>query len=123
MKSRPTTVDQYLDQLDAPQRAALERLRRTIRSVAPKAEECISYGVPAFRFQGMLLGFGAAASHCALYLMSATTVAAHQQALAGYDLSKGTIRFSPDKPLPTALVRRLVKARVAENIGRRNRRR
>jgi uncharacterized protein YdhG (YjbR/CyaY superfamily) len=71
----------------------------------------------------MLLGFGAAASHCALYLMSATTVAAHQPALAGYDLSKGTIRFSPDKPLPTALVRRLVKARVAENIGRSKRRR
>jgi uncharacterized protein YdhG (YjbR/CyaY superfamily) len=71
--------------------------------------------MPAFRLNGMLVGFGATASHCAFYPMSASTVAAHKAELKNYDTSKGTIRFQPDKPLPAALVRKLVKARIAEN--------
>ena len=66
---------------------------------------------------GMLVGFGATANHCAFYLMSASTVEAHKDELGNYDTSKGTIRFQPDKPLPAALVRKLVKARIAENGG------
>lgn len=115
MGAKPATIDEYLAGVGDDERAALEALRRTIRSAAPDAEECISYQLPAFRQNGVLVGFGASAKHCAFYLMSGTTVAAHAAELAGYDTSKGTIRFTPDRPLPAALVRKLVKARLAEN--------
>lgn len=114
-KSKPATIDEYLATLPAQKRVALEKIRAAIRAAAPKAEECISYSMPAFRLNGMLVGFAAAAKHCAFYPMSATTVAAFQEELAGYDTSKGTIRFPPEKPLPAALVKKLVKARIAEN--------
>jgi uncharacterized protein YdhG (YjbR/CyaY superfamily) len=110
-----TTIDEYLARLPADKRAALEKLRKIIRAAAPKAEECISYQMPAFRLNGVLVGFGATANHCAFYPMSSSIVAAFKDELKDYDTSKGTIRFQPDKPLPSALVRRLVKARVAEN--------
>jgi uncharacterized protein YdhG (YjbR/CyaY superfamily) len=100
----------------------LQKLRKIIKAAAPKADECISYQLPAFRQNGMLVGFGATPKHCAFYLMSSTTVAAHQDELQGYDTSKGTIRFSADQPLPAALVRKLVKARIAENEARRGKR-
>ena len=117
MAGRPKTIDEYLAALSDDKRAALERLRRTIRAAAPKAEECISYQIPAYRQNGMLVGFGATAKHCAFYLMSSSTVAAHKDELEDYDTSKGTIRFQADNPLPDALVRKLVKARIAENSG------
>ena len=109
------TIDDYLAELSPDKRVALEHLRKIIRAAAPKAEECISYRLPAFRQNGMLVGFGATAKHCAFYLMSATTLQAHAGELEGYDTSKGTIRFQADDPLPPALVRKLVKARIAEN--------
>ena len=115
MAKNPTTLDEYLAPLSAEKRVALEKLRKTIRAAAPKAEECISYSIPAFRLNGMLVGFGATAKTCAFYLMSGSTVAAHKDELKDYDTSKGTIRFQADKPLPAALVRKLVKARIAEN--------
>lgn len=115
MSGKPTTHAEYLAALRDDQRAALEQLRATIREVAPDAEECISYGIPAFRQNGMLVGYGATSRHCALYLMSATTVAAHPEDLQDYDTSKGTLRFPADHPLPAALVRKLVEARIAEN--------
>lgn len=112
----PKTIDEYLSSLRVDQRAALSSLREVIRAVAPKAEECMSYRLPTFRLDGrMLVAFGAAARHCALYPLSSRTVAAHRDALKGYETSKGTIRFQPDRPLPASLVRRLVKARIAEN--------
>ncbi len=120
MPAKPKTIDEYLAALSADKRAALEKLRKAIRAVAPKAEECISYQIPAFRLNGrMLVGFGATANHCAFYPMSSATVAAHKDELKDYDTSKGTVRFQADKPLPVALVRKLVKARIAENAGRR----
>jgi uncharacterized protein YdhG (YjbR/CyaY superfamily) len=115
MASKPTTIDEYLAAVSADQRPALQRLREIIREAAPEADECISYQLAAFRLDGMLVAFGATARHCAFYLMSATTVEAHAEDLRGYDTSKGTIRFQPDQPLPEALVRKLVEARVAEN--------
>ena len=118
MKGKAKTIDEYLVALSADKRAALQRLRRIIRSVAPKAEECISYQLAAFRQDGMLVAFGATANHCAFYLMSSSTVEAHKDELKDYDTSKGTIRFQADKPLPVALVRKLVKARIAENVAR-----
>lgn len=115
-KSKATTIDEYLAPLSADKRAALEKLRKTIRAVAPKAEECISYGLAAFRLNGRpLVAFGAAAKHCAFYPMSSSTVKACRDELEDYDTSKGTIRFPANKPLPAALVRKLVKARIAEN--------
>ena len=109
------TVDEYLARVSDDKRVALQKLRQTIRAAAPRAEECISYQLPAYRQNGMLVAFGATANHCAFYLMSAATVADHKADLAGYDTSKGTIRFQPDNPLPATLVRKLVKARIAEN--------
>ena len=115
MAGKPKTIDEYLAALSADKRAALENLRKTIRAAAPKAEECISYQLPAFRQNGMLVAFGATSKHCAFYLMSSSTVQAHQEELKDYDTSKGTIRFQADKPLPAALVGKLVKARITEN--------
>jgi uncharacterized protein YdhG (YjbR/CyaY superfamily) len=118
MATRPGSIDEYLADLSAGQRRALQRLRSAIRAAAPKAEECISYGLPAFRQGKMLVAFGARPNHCSFFLMSSTTVAAHRALLKGYDTSTGTIRFQPDVPLPVSLVGRLVKARIAENEGR-----
>jgi uncharacterized protein YdhG (YjbR/CyaY superfamily) len=117
-KEKPRTVDEYLAPLSNEKRAALEKLRKTIRSAAPAAEECISYGIPAFRLGGrMLLAFGAAANHCALYA-GALPLEAHKKELEAYDTSKGTIRFQTERPLPATLVRKLVKTRVAERAPR-----
>lgn len=107
-KRKSATIDEYLDRVTQPQRAA-----------APRAAECISYRLPAFRLDGRpLVAFGATARHCAFYPMSGNTVAAFARQLERLETSKGTIRFSPDKPLPAALVRKLVKARIAENAAR-----
>ncbi|MDQ1551372.1 MAG: hypothetical protein QOD50_794 [Actinomycetota bacterium] len=109
------TVDEYLARVSDDKRAALQKLRKTIKAAAPRAEECISYQLPAYRLNGMLVAFGATANHCAFYPMSASIVAAHSEELKDYETSKGTIRFQPDNPLPASLVRKLVKARIAEN--------
>jgi uncharacterized protein YdhG (YjbR/CyaY superfamily) len=117
MAADPQTIDEYLAPLSREKRAALEKLRRAIQSAAPGAEECISYQIPAFRLDGRLLvAFGAAANHCAFY-PGAAPVKAHEKALGAYDTSKGTIRFPADSPLPAALVRKLVKTRIAERAG------
>ena len=115
--ARPATIDEYLARVRPEQRPALEKLRQTIRAAAPGAEECISYSLPAFRLNGPLVGFGASTNHCAFYPMSGTIIEAHRKDLAGYETSKGTIRFQPERPLPAALVRKLVKARLAEKKG------
>jgi uncharacterized protein YdhG (YjbR/CyaY superfamily) len=115
---KPKTVDEYLAGVHADQRAALKTLRRTIRAVAPKAEEYISYGLAAFRLNGRpLVAFGASTNHCAFYPMNSTTVEAFRKQLKRFETSKGTIRFQADNPLPAVLVRKLVKARIAENGG------
>jgi uncharacterized protein YdhG (YjbR/CyaY superfamily) len=114
---KPKTIREYLAAVAPDKRAALEKLRKDIRAAAPKAEECISYGIPAFRLDGKhLVAMGAAAKHCAFYC--GATTQAYKAALKQYDTSKGTIRFQANKPLPTVLVRKLVKARIAEARGR-----
>jgi uncharacterized protein YdhG (YjbR/CyaY superfamily) len=113
---KAASVDDYFAALSEPRRSALETLRAAVRAAAPKAEECVSYGLPAFRLDGkILVAYGVAAAHCALYPMSGAIVDAFQKELARYDTSKGTIRFQPEKPLPAALVRKIVRARMAEN--------
>lgn len=114
---KPKTIDEYLAALSADKRTALEQLRRDIRAAAPHVEEGISYGLAAFRLHGKALVYlGAAKAHCAFY--PGATIEAFKDDLAGYDTSKGTIRFPPDRPLPAALVRRIVKARIAQNARR-----
>jgi uncharacterized protein YdhG (YjbR/CyaY superfamily) len=117
IKAKIQTIDEYLAALGHDKRAALERLRKTIRAAAPRAEECISYQLPAFRLDGrMLVWFGASANHCAFY--PGAVVEAHKAELKDYDTSKGTIRFQPANPLPATLVRKLVQARIAKNAAR-----
>jgi uncharacterized protein YdhG (YjbR/CyaY superfamily) len=117
-RPKPKTIDEYLAGVKPEQRVALERLRQTIRAAEPRAEECISYGIPAFRLDGRpLVFFGAWANHCAFYPGSSVTFKKFQNDLRNFQISKGTIRFSPEKPLPTKLVKKLVKARLAENRG------
>jgi uncharacterized protein YdhG (YjbR/CyaY superfamily) len=112
--STPTTPDEYLAGITNEKRRALKKLRKDIKAAAPKAEECISYGIPGFRLDGKLLvSYGAAARHCAFY--PGWTLQAFKKEMKDYDTSgKGTIRFPADKPLPTSLVRKIVKARIAE---------
>lgn len=115
-----TTVA-FLSALPEAQRQALIDLRAMIRRAAPEAEEYVGYGIPAFRQDGALVSFGAAKAHCAFYVQSPAVIEAFAADLKGLDTSKGTIRFTPDKPLPEALVARIVAARLAENATRKTR--
>jgi len=122
--AKPTTIDEYLATVTPDQRLALEKLRQTIRAAVPDAEEYIGYGLAAFKLDGKpLVAFGASANHCAFYPMSSTTVAAFSKELAKYGTSKGTIRFAAHAPLSAVLVRKLVKARIAENAAQRKKKR
>ncbi len=115
MAGKPNCIDDYLANVSEDKRSALQELRETIRSLVPEAEEGISYGLPAFRLRGKAIaGFGAGANHLSYYPMSGATTATLQQVLAGYPTSKGAIRFEVGQPLPEALVRKLVEARIAE---------
>jgi uncharacterized protein YdhG (YjbR/CyaY superfamily) len=108
-------VDAYLAKLPEAQRKALEKLRAQIRAAAPKAEEGFGYGLPGFYLDGPLFYYGAAKAHCALY---GARPAGFDKDLAGFSLAKGTLKFTPEKPIPAALVKRMVKAKVAENRDR-----
>ncbi len=121
MKQQWLRVDEYLGALPGDKRAALQALREMIQRAAPGAEECISYQLPTFKHEGMLLSFGAAAKHCAMYCGSGP-IEAFKDELVGYDTNKGTIRFQPEKPLPEPLVRRIVEMLLAENASKRPKR-
>jgi uncharacterized protein YdhG (YjbR/CyaY superfamily) len=117
-KTKPQTIDEYLALTKPEQRAALKKLRQTIHAAAPGAVEYIGYGLAGFKFNGRpLVYFGAWDNHCALYAASPTVQRKFQKELKGFEVSKGTIRFTPDHPLPMTLVKALVKARMAENAG------
>lgn len=114
--SSAKNVDAFLAKVPADKRAALVRLRRTIRAAAPKATELINYGVPMFRLDGKnLVSYAAAADHCTFYVQSPAVMQAFAAELKDYKQGKGSIQFAADRPLPAALVTRLVKARIAEN--------
>jgi uncharacterized protein YdhG (YjbR/CyaY superfamily) len=118
---KPSGVEEYLAALPDAERGALERLRETIRSAAPMATEKISYGMPAFHHRGNLVYYGAFKDHCSLFPGSKKVLADHADELAGYETTKGTIHFTVDEPLPAALVRKIVKERIAENEAKRSR--
>jgi uncharacterized protein YdhG (YjbR/CyaY superfamily) len=116
---KTTAVDDYLAGLPEEARVTLEKVRKTIKAAAPKAIEVISYQIPTFKMNGRpLVGFAAFKTHCSFFPMSSSVIEAYKDELKQYVTSKGTIRFALDKPLPAALVKKLVKARIEENKAR-----
>jgi len=112
---KATPIDDCLRGVPEDRRSALENLRTKIRSVVPDAEECVSYGMPAFRLRGgVVAGFQATKNGCSYYPFSGSTLAAVARFVGAYDQTQSALHFSPDKPLPLALVRRLIKARTSE---------
>ncbi len=117
----PKNVDEYLAGVPEPARSTLKKIRAAIRSaVPPGATETISYRIPAFKYKGVLVWFAAFSNHCSLF-PTASVIEAFKNELKGFSTSKGTIHFPTDKPLPTALVKKLVKARVAQNESKKRR--
>ena len=113
-KTRGQDVDDYFSRLPEGARATLEKLRKTIKSIVPEATEVISYQIPAFKYQGrVLIWYAGFKEHCSLF-PTAAVIKAHQSELKSYQVSKGTIRFPINKPMPATLVRKLVKARVKD---------
>ena|SRR2546425_12411727 len=113
-KGAPKNVDEYLAGVPEPARSTLNKIRAAIRSAAPpEAAETISYGMPAFKYKGVLVWFAAFAKHCSLF-PTASVIEMFKNELKGFATSKGTIQFPTDKPLPAALVKKMVKARVAQ---------
>jgi uncharacterized protein YdhG (YjbR/CyaY superfamily) len=118
----PKDVDEYLAGVPEPARSTLNKIRAMIRSaVPPEATEAISYGIPTFKYKGSLIWFAAFSNHCSLFPMSASVVEELKKDLKDCHTSKGTIRFPVDKPLPAALVKKLVKERIAHNEQKRQR--
>jgi uncharacterized protein YdhG (YjbR/CyaY superfamily) len=112
---RSAEIDAVLEALPEQEREALGALRDVIAAAAPEAVEAISYGVPAFKYRGRpLVSFAAARKHLSFFVQSPAVMEAHRDDVAGFDTSKGTIRFTPQKPIPEELVTKLVRARVAE---------
>lgn len=113
--SAAKNVDEYLARVPEPARGTLLKVRAAIRSAVPaEATEAISYGIPAFRYNGGLVGYAAFRDHCSFFPMSSALIEVFQAELKGYKTSKGTIRFPVDKPLPASLIKKLVKARLAQ---------
>jgi uncharacterized protein YdhG (YjbR/CyaY superfamily) len=112
----PKNTDEYLAAVPEPARTTLKKIRAAIQSVVPlEATEAISYGMPAFKYKGALVWFAAFSDHCSFFPGSGSTIAKFQDELKDYKTSKGTLQFPVDKPLPAALVKKMVKARIAEN--------
>ncbi len=119
MRKKPASIDDYLASVPPDRRAALQRLRRTIHSVLPNAEECISYSIPAFRHEGRVVaGFLATAKGCSYFPFSGATLTTLSRDLTRYDQTKGALHFDPARPLPVALVRKLLRTRIAETPAR-----
>ena len=115
MKRKPRDIDDYLDGVTGERRAALQQLRKTIHAIVPRAEECISYNIPAFRLDGKIVaGFLATAKGCSYFPFSGRTLRTLAKDVAGYDQTKGSLHFDAKKGLPKTLLRKLLKARIAE---------
>lgn len=121
-KGAAIDVDGYLAGVPEPAHSTLQKLRAMIRAAVPaEATETISYQMPAFRYKGALVAYAAFKNHCSFFPMSASLIEEFKEELRGYETSKGTIRFPSDRPLPAALVKKLVKARVAQNESKQRR--
>jgi uncharacterized protein YdhG (YjbR/CyaY superfamily) len=114
----PKDVDTYLAVQPENIRLALEKMRGIIKTAAPDAEEVISYGMPAYKYHGMLVYFAGFKNHYSLFPGNASMIAEMADELKGYKTSKGTIQFALDKPMPVSLIKKIVKARMKENISK-----
>ena len=115
----PKTVDEYLAHVPEPAAGTLKHIRKVIQSVVPnETTEVISYGIPMFKYNGMLVGYAAFKNHCSLFPTGSSVLDQFAQELEGQRTSKGTIQFPPDKPLADALIKKIVRARVRENKER-----
>lgn len=115
-ESGAADVEKYLARVPEPARSTLQKVRVMVRKAAPRdATEAISYGIPAFKYNGMLVAYAAFKGHCSFFPANGTLLTEFAEELKDYPCSKGTIRFAVDKPLPEGLVRKLVEARVAKN--------
>lgn len=113
-KGTPESVDEYIAGVPEPARSMVKKMRAAIRSAAPpEATETISYRMPAIKHRGVLVWFAAFSNHCSLF-PTASVIEAFKSELKDFSTSKGTIHFPTDKPLPVALIKKLVKARVAQ---------
>jgi uncharacterized protein YdhG (YjbR/CyaY superfamily) len=120
-KGTPKSVDEYIAAVPEPAHSALTKIREAIRSTVPaEATETISYAIPAFKHKKVLVWYAAFADHCSLF-PTAAVIEAFKNELKGYSMSKGTIHFPIDKPVPTALIKKLVKERVAQNASKKPR--
>jgi uncharacterized protein YdhG (YjbR/CyaY superfamily) len=116
MARKPSTIDEYLRPIEGEKRSALDKLRQTIRAIVPKAEERMSYGMPAFRLNGKIVaGFAATAKGCSYFPFSGSTLRTLADELENYGKTKSSLHFDPSEPLPVALVRKLIKTRIAED--------
>jgi uncharacterized protein YdhG (YjbR/CyaY superfamily) len=115
----PQSVDEYLAAVPELARGSIDQIRAAIRSVVPsEATEVISYKIPAFKHKRVLVWYAAFSNHCSLF-PTAAVIEAFKDELKGFSTSKGTIHFPLDKPMPVALIKKLVKARVEQNLGKR----
>jgi len=115
----PKDIDEYLAGVPEPARTTLSKVRTAIRSAVPaEASEAITYRMPTFKYKGSLLAFAAFKNHCSLFPMSLSVIAAFKKELKDFPTAKGTIHFPLDQPLPATLLKRIVKARVAQNETR-----
>ena len=113
---KPATIDDYLEGVEPERRAALQKLRNAIHATVPEAEECISYSIPAFRLgRRVVAGFAATKTGCSYFPFSGRTLEAVAKELRSYDRTKSSLHFDPAKGLPTALLRKLIRARIAED--------
>jgi len=118
MRGKPPakTVDDYLADIPEPAQSTLRHIREVIRSVVPRdTTEVISYGMPMFKYNGMLVGYAAFKNHCSLFPTGSGVIEKFAKELKDYSTNRGTIRFPPDKPIPDAIIKKIVKVRIAEN--------
>jgi uncharacterized protein YdhG (YjbR/CyaY superfamily) len=120
-KIKIKSVTEYLNDLPDNVYTALENIRQIIKFLVPDAEETISYQVPSYKYKGMLVGFGAAKNHCSFFVMSSTLLNDFKEDIKGFETSTGTIRFTPEKPIPNDLITKIVMARLAENEAKQRR--
>ncbi len=112
------TVSEYLSSVPLPTKKALNDLRKIVKGLAPKATEVISYGIPTFKEGRMLVAYAAFTKHCSFFPLSASILEEFRNELSGYETSRGTIRFTVEHPLPSSLVKKIVRARIRQNRER-----
>ncbi len=114
-QAAPATVEEYLARVPEPALSTLRKIRATIRSVVPReTTEALSYGIPTFRYKGWLVAYAAFTKHCSLFPMNSSLIVKFAEELKDYPKSKGTIRFPVDRPLPSALVKKIVRERLVD---------